>query len=509
MKENTVHSLARVSTGIASLDDITCGGLPAGEIYVVNGAPGTGKTILGLHFLQAGVQAGEKVLCIGLSQRVQSLQQTAASVGIDTSGIIFEEFSSEQALETTAQQTVFDTSDLELEEIMAQLTEVIDAVQPQRVMFDAISYLRMLSNDPVVYRRNLLVLQKYVQKRNFTVLLTNTQGLAPGDLELAAIVHGIIALSQKTKGYGQDYRYLQIVKIRGSGFQSGIHDLEITDQGMQVYPIRHQTPNLMHSPSMSDDEAKYKPISSGVESLDKLIGGHLLTGTSCLLIGPSGTGKSTIASVFLHHFIQQGGKASVLLFDELVSTFLQRCKGLGIDLDPANYDDQIRIHELGISNSNPGKFTHLIDREVKDWGARIVVIDSLTGYANAMSSPQTLVTQLHDLLIALNRQNVLTFLVVAQHGVIGNQLEEEVDVSYLADAVLLLRHFEAQGALHRAIGVYKKRYGDHERRIREVLLDEDGVRFGKPLEQFIGVLSGIPNYVGNTQNLMRADGQSR
>lgn len=498
--------LARVSTGIAALDEITCGGLPEGEIYVVNGAPGSGKTILGLHFLQAGAEAGEKVLCVALSQRGRSLKQTAAAVNIETSGIIFEEFSAAQALEASLpQQTVFDTSDVELEETMTRFTQVIEAVQPQRVMFDGISYLRMLANDPLVYRRNLLLLRDYMYGRNITVLLTDTQELAPGDRELVSIVHGIITLSKETSRYGQDHRYLQVAKIRGSGFQSGIHDLEISNQGMQIYPIRHQASSLLVKSSRFD-KVPYQPVSTGIETLDRLIGGHLLTGTSCLLIGPSGTGKSTIASLFLHHFIQQGGKASVFLFDELASTFLERCRGLSLDLDPENYDDRVRVHELGLSNSNPGKFTHLIDHEVKEWGAKIVMIDSLTGYANAMGSTQKLITQMHDLLIALNRQNVLTFLVVAQHGVLGNQLEEDIDISYLADTVLLMRHFEAQGALHRAIGVYKKRYGGHETRLREVQLTSGEIHIGEPLDRFVGVLSGIPNYIGDTQNLMPTDG---
>ncbi|MDB9527975.1 ATPase domain-containing protein [Oscillatoria sp. CS-180] len=498
--------LIRISTGITSLNDITCGGLPKGEIYVVNGAPGAGKTILGLHFLQAGIQAGEKVLCIALSQRVQSLQQTATSVGIDTSGIVFEEFSTPQALEVTArQQTVFDTSEVELEEMMTYFTKVIEAMQPQRVMFDGIEYLRMLANDALVYRRNLLILRDYMYTRNITVMLTDTQEVALSDLELVSTVHGIITLFKETTDYGQDYHYLQVSKIRGSDFQSGIHDLEITNQGMRVYPIRHQSSNQIPQIS-SPTKVPYQLVSSGVEPLDKLIGDHLLTGTSCLFIGPSGTGKTTIASLFIHHFIKQGGKASVFLFDELATTFLERSKGLGIGLDRAEYSDQIRIHELGLSNSNLGKFTHLIDREIKEWGARIVLIDSLTGYVNSMPSTQKLITQLHDLLIALNRQNVLTLLVVAQHGVIGNQLSEEIDISYLADAVLLLRHFEAQGALHRAIGVYKKRYGTHETRIREVQLSSAGIHIGEPLEQFIGVLSGIPNYIGDAQSLMDADG---
>ncbi len=498
-------SLVRISTGIASLDDIICGGLPEGEIYVVNGEPGTGKTILGLHFLRSGVEADEKVLCIALSQRVQSIKQTATSVGIDPDGIVFEEFGKLQALEATEQQqTIFDTSDLELETTMTQFIEVIEAVKPRRVIFDSIAYLRMLANDKLVYRRNLLLLRDYMHNRNITIMLTDDQKLAPGDCELVSIAHGVINLSRVTTTYSQDYRYLQVSKLRGSNFQSGIHDMEITSQGMNIYHIQHQAPHLI-SQTPNDDKESYQPMSSGIDSFDKLIGGYLLTGTSSLLIGPSGTGKTTLASLFIHNFISQGGKASVFLFDELASTFLKRSEGLDIGLNPQDYPDQIRIRELGLSNSNPGKFRAQINEDVKEWGAKIVLIDSLTGYANSMPSNEKLVTLMHDLLIMLNRQNVLTLLVVAQHGVIGDRLEGSVDISYLADSVLLLRHFEAKGAIHKAIGVYKKRYGAHEKGIREIRFDANGIHIGDPLEQFSGILSGIPKYIGEPTKLIEND----
>ncbi len=422
--ENANNELRRASTGISGLDEITHGGLPEGEIYLVNGAPGTGKTILGLNFLEAGVQAGEKVLCITLCQRLESLEQMAASVGTDTRGMIFEEFTTAQAIETTVgqQQTVFDTSEIELEETMTHFTQVIEAVQPQRVLFDGISYLRILAHDIIVYRRNLLLLQDYLCNRNITVLLTNVQEVVSGDHELVSIVHGIITLSKLTTNYGQEYRHIQLSKMRGSGFHSGIHDMEITDQGMKVYPLPNQSCDFLID-IYSSYQVSHQPISSGVESFDKLLGGSLLTGTSCLIMGPSGTGKTTLGSLFVHNFIRQGGKASVFLFDELATTFLERSRGLQINLDPSNYSDKIRIRELGLSNSSPGKFTYLISKEVNEWGAKVVFIDSLTGYANFMPSNNQFITQLHDLLITLNQQNVLTILVVAQHGIIGNRLK--------------------------------------------------------------------------------------
>lgn len=471
-------------------------------MYVVNGAPGSGKTILALHFLEAGVQSGETVLCIALSQRVESLRQTAASVNIDTSGILFRELSSAQALETiSGQQTVFDASEIELEDTMRELTQAIESVQPQRVVFDSISYLRMLANNALTYRKQLLILRDYVVSRDITVMLTDTQELVPGDSELIATAHGGLTLSKTTTDFGSDYRHLQVVKIRGSDYQPGVHDVEISDRGMQVYPLYN--PSGVPKPDSSTNQL----VKSGLAELDTLVGDGLLTGTSCLLIGPSGTGKTSIATLFANCFVQQGGKASIFLFDELTDTFLRRSVGLGMDcMNPYQNSDHVRIHEVGLGNITPGKFADQVEREVREWGARIVIVDSLTGYVKSMPHERRLITQLHELLIALSRQQVLTILVVAQHGVVGPNLDEGIDISYLADAVLLLRHFEANGSLRRAVSVYKKRYGFHENHIREILLKPGGIEMGPPLEEFSGILTGVPSYVGDRSNLMGSDG---
>jgi circadian clock protein KaiC len=467
-------------------------------MYVVNGAPGTGKTVLALHFLQAGVAAGETCLCIALSQRVESIYRTGASVGIDTEGIIFRELSSAQALESVVrQQTVFDVSEVELEHTMREFTEVIEAVQPQRVVFDSISYLRMLANNVLVYRRQLLILRDFLASHDITVMLTDTQELVPSDGELEATAHGVINLSKKTTDFGSQYRYLQISKIRGSAFQSDLNDMKITSQGMQVYPLFGSRPGAPQRPPVR------KPVTSGLKRLDSLLGDGMLSGTSCLLIGPSGTGKTSIATTFANQAVLEGNKVSIFLFDELADTFLKRTEGLSMVVDPHKNPDQVRIHELGLGDITPGQFTCLVEQDVNEWGAGIVIIDSLTGYTNAMPSPQKIITQMHELLIGLNRRDVLTLLVVAQHGVLGPGLDRGVDISYLADTVLLLRHFEADGALHRAISVYKKRYGIHEMGIREVILGPDGIHIGEPLKQFTGILSGTPHYIGEQQTLMK------
>lgn len=484
---------SRVFTGISALDDILWGGLPKGEIYLVNGAPGTGKTILALHFLQAGIDAGEKVLCIALSQRIESVKQTAKSVGIDPSKIVFHELSSVDALKSIVErQTVFDTSEIELEETMNAFTKAIETIQPDRLIFDGISCLRMLANDPLTYRQQLLIIRDYMLNKNITVLLTDDRQLVPGEGELESIAHGVISLSQEKTEYGSVHRYLRILKIRGSQYQQGSHDLEITSQGIKVYPnwqnnIGHQQPQ--------------KQITSGLAGLDTLIGGGLLTGTSCLLVGPSGTGKTSIASLFANNFANQGGKVAIFLFDELLSTFLRRSKGLGIEIEQFVEQDLIRCHEISLSNISPGKFADSVRQEVVDWGADIVIIDTLTGYLNSMPDSKKLVVQMHELLNYLSCRGVLSFLLVAQHGVVGPNLDMPVDISYLADTVLLLRHFEAEGALRQAISVYKKRYGNHERRIRELRFQPGSIEIGKPLNQFSGILSGNPAYRGKTQNL--------
>lgn len=485
---------SRVSTGIPALDLITRGGLPKGEIYLVNGAPGTGKTILALHFLEAGVRAGEKGLCIALSQRIESIKQTAASVNIDTSQMLFHELSSAEALKSlTERQTIFDTSEIELVETMTAFTKAIETTRPERVIFDGISYLRMLANDPLTYRRQLLMMRDYMVSKDITVLLTDDRQLVPGDGELESIAHGAIFLSQAKTEHGSVHRYLRILKIRGSNYQQGSHDLEITDRGIKVYPNWQKIP--------LPQQQKEHLVSSGLTGLDTLLGGGLLTGTSCLLVGPSGVGKTSISTLFANNFASQGGKAAIFLFDELLHTFLNRSDGLGMEIRQCIEEDRMRFREISLSEVSPGKFADLVKQEVIDWGAGMVIIDTLTGYLNSMPDSHKLVAQMHELLNQLSRHGVLSFLVVAQHGVVGPNLNVPVDISYLADTVLLLRHFEAEGTLRQAISVYKKRYGNHERRIRELCFQPGSIKIGDPLTQFSGILSGTPVYRGETQNL--------
>lgn len=492
----------RVSTGLNTLDKILHGGLPAGELYVVNGSPGAGKTTLALHFLQAGAIAGEKVVCLALAQRVDSLKQTAKSVGIDISNVTFYDLSTVAALKKmTKHQTIFDTSEVELVETMKAIVETIEAECPTRVVFDGISQLRMLAGSPITYRQQLFMLSDYMSTRSITVMLTDSQEAATGDLELVAMAHGVITLMVETTGHGSAHRYLSVSKMRASAYEPGMHDIEIDDGGMQVY-LSHQHAKgtkLADMRSISLPEPKVR--NTGITNLDGLINGGLHAGTTCLMLGPSGTGKTSIATLFAYKLANTGGKASIFLFDESIETFLRRSSGLGMELGPLIESDNLHIHELSFGNITPGKFASLIDCDVEDWGAQIVAIDTLTGYLNAMPTKARLISQMHELTRRLNKREVLTFLMVAQHGVIGLSMDVSIDISYLADTVLLFRHFEAEGELRQAISVYKNRYGTHEKRICEVKLQPGSIQISQALGQFSGILSGLPRYNENNDVL--------
>ncbi|MGB7251376.1 MAG: ATPase domain-containing protein [Phormidesmis sp.] len=488
----------RVSTGLEALDEILHGGLPAGELYAINGSPGSGKTTLALHFLCAGAANEEKVLCLALTQRVESLERTSQSIGLDTSGISFFDLSTVSAIQAmTNRQTIFDTSEKELAETMQAIIEKIEVEQPSRIVFDGISQLRMLSNDTMIYRQQLFKLRDYTTSRGMTVLLTDSPEDTSGDHELVAIVNGVISLTIETTPHGSDHRYLRISKMRGSSYEPGLHDLEINDQGIQLYRSHQHSDSVKLASADSIKLPDVQKLESGLPTLDRLTGGGLNLGTSCLLLGPSGTGKTSIATLFAYQLASQGGKASVFLFDESIDTFLRRSKGLGMDLAPLIESDRFHLHELSFGNITPGKFSSLIDADVEDWGAKIVAIDTLTGYLNAMPTKIRLISQMHELMRRLSQQDVLTFLMVAQHGALGLSMDTAVDISYLADTVLLFRHFEANGEIRHALSVYKNRYGNHEKQICEVKLNPGSIEISEALGQFSGILSGLPHYVAD------------
>ncbi len=496
----------RVSTGLETLDEILHGGLPAGEIYAINGSPGSGKTTLALHFLHAGAANKEKVLCLALTQRVESLERTSKSIGLDISGISFFDLSTVSAIQAmTDRQTIFDTSEKELAETMQAIIEKIEVEQPSRIVFDGVSQLRMLASDVMVYRQQLFKLRDYVTSKGMTVLLTDSPEVTSGDHEIVAIVNGVISLTVETTPHGSDHRYLRVSKIRGSSYEPGLHDLEISDKGLQLYRSHRHSESIKLASADSIKLPDVQKLGSGLPTLDRLTGGGLNSGTSCLLLGPSGTGKTSIATLFAYRLATQGSKASVFLFDESIETFLRRSKGLGMDLAPLIEGDRFHLHELSFGNITPGKFSNLIDTDVEDWGAEIIIIDTLTGYLNAMPTKARLISQMHELMRRLNKQGVLTFLVVAQHGALGISMDTAVDISYLADTILLFRHFEAAGEIRHALSVYKNRCGNHEKRICEVKLESGGIKIDEALGQFSGILSGLPRYVADAASTTELD----
>lgn len=499
---DALNACERVSTGIPVLDELIDGGLPKGEMYVINGAPGTGKTILAMQFLAAGVEAGETTLCLALSQRVKSVRHTAASAGVLTGDIAFRDLSRVQDLQALAQQqTIFDNSAIELENTMAAFTKAIDEVQPQRVVFDGMSHLRMLADDPLMYCQQLFALRDYLNEKRITAILTATTQVGNNDHELVAIAHGAITLSLRTTAQGVDYRSLHITKIRSSCYQLGEHDMELSKSGIRLYPC-YEGIDAKKDAEQTAEQTIDEVVLSGIEELDKMLCGGLQRGTSCAILGASGTGKTSISTLFARSYAQQNGKVAVFLFDELRGTFLKRSQSLDADVEPLIHSDQMRLYEISFGDMTPGKFADMALSAVEEWGAGMVVIDTLTGYFNAMPDQHRLLSRIHELLMSLNRRGVLTFVIVPQRSISDESAMSTAGVSYLADTVLLLCHFEFEGKMRQAISIYKKRYGGHERSVREVSLRASGVKIGAPLTQLTGVLSGAPRYTGTQAELI-------
>jgi|SRR5579859_5901464 len=482
-------ALERISTGIWGLDDILNGGLPQGHLYLVEGDPGTGKTTMALQFLLAGIQQGESVIYVTLSESRKELEQVARSHGWSTNSLqIYEMSPPEDDLGPEAQYTVFHPSEVELADTMTAILEQVDATQPRRVVFDSLSELRMIARDPLRYRRQVLSLKRHFAGRNSTVLLLDDR-TAEGshDLQLQSIAHGVVMMQSLERDFGIKRRRLEVRKLRGSPYREGFHDYTIETGGISIFP---RLIAAEHKPGFAR-----KPVLSGIAALDSLFGGGIDTGTSTLFIGPAGCGKSTIALRYAVSSAQRGEKAVIFTFDEAVTTLLERAKSLGMDLPPLLADGSIEIQQIDPAEVAPGAFVSRVRRLVDEQGLRIVVLDSLNGLLNAMPHEQFLSLQLHELLSYLGQQGVATILTLAQHGFIGT-MQSPVDVSYLADTVLLFRYFEYAGEIRQALSVIKKRSGPHERAIRELVFERGGIIVGEPLRDFKGVLSGIPSFVG-------------
>ena len=487
-----------VSTGIAGLDAVLMGGLPRNRLYVVEGESGTGKTTLGLQFLLSGNRAGEKGLFLALSETREELHAVAASHGWSLDGITLGEIPSTGELAPEEDNTLFHPAEVELGEATKSLFQEVERVQPERVVLDSLSEFRLLSEGGLRYRRQILALKQFFAGRRCTVLLLNDIASEAADAHLHSIVHGILALEQLAPFYGAERRRIRVIKLRGARFHGGFHDMKIETGGVVVYP-RLVAPE---HPAVASGEQ----ISSGIPALDRLTGGGLERGTTTLILGPAGTGKSAIASQYATASAQRGERVALFTFDEETPTLLGRSEGLGIPLARHLQAGLIQVKHVDPAEMSPGEFVHIVREAVQEQKARIVVIDSLNGYVHAMPEEHALSNQLGELFSYLRQRGVVVILTMAQHGVLG-PLESPLDVSYLADSVLLLRHFEAQGSIRKAISVLKKR-GLHETTLRELAMDREGLHVGEPLEQFRGILTGVPIYEGTGNNLRREKDES-
>ena len=477
--------LGRASTGVTGLDEILHGGLIESRLYLLDGNPGAGKTTLALHYLLEGARRGEKCLYVTLSETKEELAAGAASHGWMLDGIeIFELIAGEDELDGDAELTMYHPSEIELTKTTRKVLEAIDRIKPQRMVLDSLSELRLLAQNSLRYRRQILALKQFFVGRGCTVLLLDDRTAEGSDLQLQSIAHGVISLNHRPPVYGRTLRQLQVVKFRGGDFRSGFHDFDIRTGGIEVFP------RLTAAEHGRDFERT--PILSGVDSLDELLGGGVDRGTSTILIGPPGSGKSTVSIQYAAAAAARGDHAVVFAFDESRSILLSRTRGLGMEITEGHGTGEIHIRQIDPAEISPGEFAHLVRRSVQEDHARVVVIDSLNGYLNAMPEDQILMAQLHELLSFLNNEGVATFLVVAQSGVMSSNMQAPVDASYLADAVVVMRMYEHAGKVKKAISVLKKRSGSHEESIRQMWFDADGLHLSEPLVHLRGVLTGVP-----------------
>ena len=467
------------------LDDVLGGGLPVGHVYLVEGEPGTGKTTLALQFMAEGLRLGEKVLYVTLSESHSELLTVGRLHGLKLDGLtILEVRPSEQDLKPEGQYTVFHPAEVELNDRVQAIMAEVDRQKPHRLVIDALSEVRMLAKDPLRYRRQILSLKEYAPE-DCTVLLLDDRTSRYADLELHSIVHGVISMSRVSREYGKTMRRIEVTKLRGSAFREGFHDYLIRNGGVVIFP------RLVAS-EYADDDTDKSAAPSGIPELDALAGGGLGRGTSTLLIGPAGCGKTTLALRWLTTAAERGEKVVAFIFEETVSTLVGRATGLGMNLNTHIASGQMKIEHLDPAEVSPGEFVDMVRRSVEEDGARAVLIDSLNGFLQAMPGEQFLALHLHELLTYLNNRGVLTLLVLAQMGLVGSAMQTPIDVSYLADNILVLRYFEARGEVRQAISMMKKRSGGHERSIRELRLGPDTIRVGAPLSNFQGILSGSP-----------------
>jgi circadian clock protein KaiC len=477
----------RASTGIAGLDDILGGGLPTNHVYLIEGDPGAGKTTLGLQFLLEGVRQGEKGLYVTLSETASELRTVAASHGWSLEGIELFELVSSEGLSPDLEQSILHPSQIELGETVRGVIAAVERGQPDRVVFDSLSEMRLLAQDPLRYRRQVLALKKFFGDQGCTVLLLDDRSSRDSDLQLHSIAHGVVSLEQSADQYGPERRRLRVYKMRGIKFRGGDHDFALDTGGLSVFPRLVAAEHRLRT--------EFKIVSTGVPELDALMGGGLPCGSNTLFSGPSGVGKTTTALSCVISALRRGERAAYYLFDEGLSTLVVRGKALGLDVSPFLESGQLRVVALDPAEVSAGEFAHMVRHAVEDDEAMIVVIDSLNAYLHAMPGGKYLMLQMHELLTYLNHRNIVTILILGQHGMLG-EIESDIDMSYLADAILLFRFFESRGKLLKAISMVKSRTNRHEQTIREFRMGPQGVEVGPELTDFQGVLAGVTAYHG-------------
>ncbi|MFW6312799.1 MAG: ATPase domain-containing protein, partial [Spirochaetota bacterium] len=472
----------RLSSGIAGLDEILHGGYPVGRIYLVHGEAGTGKTTAGLHFLMAGAAAGKRCLCITLLQTLSELREIIGSHGWEVGDITLADLPHEIRDAATIGQSVFHTADVELTEVTDAIESAIREHRPECLFIDSLSELGVLVDTGFQFRRQLLRLKQLLDSMECTTILSAGPAGGIDDGTLETLVHGVIGLEMRAPDFGRPRRRILVTKMRGMDFEAGYHDADILTGGMVVYP------RILAGRA---EPGERETISSGNVGIDTLLGGGMEEGTTCVISGTSGAGKSTLSTLYAYAAAQRGVRTSIFCFDERVETLMRRSALLGMPLGDHVDAGLIRIHQIDVGALSPGQLAHMIRHAVEHEGVRIVILDSLSGYLQSMPGERELVTQLHELLGYLSGAGVLSLMVVATHGLFGDA-ESPIDVSYIADTVILLRHFEARGEVRRCLAVLKKRYGDHEHTIRELKLGAEGITVGNPLGAFSGLLTGNP-----------------
>jgi circadian clock protein KaiC len=485
-------------TGIEGLDDVLMGGFADGRLFLIEGSPGTGKTTLALQFLLSGAEAGEKALVVTLSETEEELRQAALSHQWVLNDLItvFELAPPESLLDADQQQSLLYSSDLELGETTKRIFEAMERLEPKRVVIDSLSEINLLAQGSLRYRRQVLALKHYFARHGATVLLLDDMTTESRDQTVHSVAHGVIRLEELAPEYGAERRRMRVIKYRGQKYRGGFHDFIIETGGLRVFP------RLI----ASEHRAKFTrtQLSSGIAELDALLGGGIERGSSTVILGPAGTGKSLLALHFAVCAVQRGERVALFIFDEELSLLFYRAKSVGIDLEKHRDNGNLSIVQVDAAELSPGEFAHRVRHQVDNANAKTVVIDSINGYQAAMPQERFLLLHIHELLQYLNGQGAATFLTVAQHGLIG-ATQSPVDITYLADTVILLRYFEMLGTVRRAMSIIKKRTGAHEKTVREFEISQQGIALGPPLIEFQGVLRGVPTYAGRSAPSMDDD----